>query len=79
MSVEDIKSKKKTDSIANARHVSIYVIKKLTDLSLKDIGRIFGRDHSTVISSINKIELNMRTVMNYESNINLLIKEIKGV
>ena len=79
VSVDDIKSKKKTDSIAGARHVSIYVIRKLTDLSLKEIGKVFGRDHSTIISSINKIELNIRTVKNYESEINLLIKEIKGV
>ena len=79
VSVDDIKSKKKTDSIAGARHISIYIIRKLTDLSLKDIGKIFGRDHSTIISSVNKIELNIRTVKNYENDINLLIKEIKGV
>ncbi len=79
VSVEDIKSKKKTDSIAGARHISIYIIRKLTDLSLKEIGKVFGRDHSTIISSINKIELNIRTVKNYESEINLLIKEIRGV
>ena len=79
VSVDDIKSKKKTDSIAGARHVSIYIIRNLTDLSLKEIGKVFGRDHSTIISSINKIELNIRTVKNYESEINLLIKEIRGV
>lgn len=79
VSVEDIKSKKKTDSIAGARHVSVYIIRKLTDLSLKEIGKILGRDHSTIISSINKIELNIRTVKNYESEINMLIKEIRGV
>jgi chromosomal replication initiator protein len=79
VSVEDIKSKKKTDSIAGARQVAMYVIRKMTDLSLKEIGRLLNRDHSTVISSINKIELNIRTVKNYESDINLLIKEIRGV
>ena len=79
VSVDDIKSKKKTDSIAGARHIAIYIIRKLTDLSLKEIGKVFGRDHSTIISSINKIELNIRTVKNYESEINLLIKEIRGV
>ncbi|MBR5144679.1 MAG: chromosomal replication initiator protein DnaA [Clostridia bacterium] len=79
VSIEDIKSKKKTDSIAGARHVSIYIIRKLTDLSLKEIGKIFGRDHSTIISSINKIELNIRTVKNYEGEINMLIKEIRGI
>ena len=78
VSVDDIKSKKKTDSIAGARHISIYIIRKLTDLSLKEIGKIFGRDHSTIISSINKIDLNIRTVKNYEGELNLLIKEIKG-
>ena len=78
VSVEDIKSKKKTDSIASARHISIYIIRKLTDLSLKEIGKVFGRDHSTVISSINKVELNIRTVKNFESELNTLLKEIKG-
>ncbi len=79
VSVDDIKSKKKTDSIAGARHISIYVIRKLTDLSLKEIGRVFGRDHSTIISSVNKIELNIRTVKGYENEINTLIKDIRGV
>ena len=45
----------------------------------KEIGKILGRDHSTIISSVNKVELNMRTIKNYENDINLLIKEIKGV
>ena len=79
VSVDDIKSKKKTDSIANARHVSVYIIRKLTDLSLKEIGKVIGRDHSTIISSINKIDINIQTVKNYETEINMLIKEIKGV
>ena len=79
VSVEDIKSKKKTDSIANARHIAIYIIRNLTDLSLKDIGKIFSRDHSTVLSSIHKIDINIRTVNNFESEINALMKEIKGV
>lgn len=78
VSVDDIKSKKKTDSIANARHTSIYIIRQLTDLSLKEIGKIFERDHSTIISSINKIEINIKTIRNYDSDIDKLIKEIKN-
>ena len=76
--VDDIKSKKKTESIALARHTAIYIIRELTDLSLKDIGKIFGRDHSTVMSSINKIQINIRTVNNYESELSALMNEIKG-
>ena len=76
--VDDIKSKKKTESIALARHTAIYIIRELTDLSLKDIGKIFGRDHSTIMSSINKIQINIRTVNNYESELSALMNEIKG-
>jgi len=75
---DQMKSKKKTDNIANARHVAIYLIKQLTELTLKEIGAIFGRDHSTVISSIDKVEKNIKTVNNYEAEVNRLLKEIKG-
>ena len=75
---DQMKSKKRTDSIANARHVAVYLIKQLTELTLKEIGAIFGRDYSTVISSIDKVEKSIKTVNNYENDINRLLKEIKG-
>ena len=78
VTVEDLKSKKKTDSIANARHMAVYIIRKLTSLSLKETGKIFGRDHSTVLASEQKIMINIKTVKNFERELNLLIKEIKG-
>ncbi|MBO5907546.1 MAG: chromosomal replication initiator protein DnaA [Clostridia bacterium] len=78
VTVDDIKSKKKTDSIANARHCAVYIIRKLTNLSLKETGKIFGRDHTTALASEQKIILNMRTVKNFERDLNILIKEIKG-
>lgn len=77
VSVEDLKSKKKTDSIANARHVAIYVIKKLTDLTLVEIGKIMGRNHSTLLYSIERVETNIRTVNGYEAQIKQIIKEVK--
>jgi chromosomal replication initiator protein len=77
--VEDILSKSKTDNIAYARHISVYVIKKLTDLSYKAIGSfIGGRDHSTVISSYNKVEQYISTKKNTESDIKKIIRDVKG-
>lgn len=76
--VDQMKSKKRTDNVTNARHVAIYLIKQLTELTLKEIGAIFGRDHSTVVFSIEKVDKNIKTVNNYEAEINRLIKEIKG-
>ena len=78
ISIDQIKSRKKTDNIANARHTATYIIRKMTDLSLKEIGAIFGRDHATVMASINKVEINIKTVNNVNSQIKKLIKEIKG-
>ena len=78
ISVEDMKSKKRTDNIAKARHVAIYLIKQHTELTLKEIGGIFGRDHATVMASIDKVSINMKTVNGYEREIKRLSKEIKG-
>ena len=75
---DDIKSKKKTENIANARHTAIYLIRNITTLSLKEIGAIFNRDHATVIASINKRELDIKTKNKTGAEIKKLIKEIKG-
>ena len=77
ISPDDVKSRKRTDNIANARHMCIYIIRQLTELSLSEIGKIFSRDHSTAISSIEKVNINIKTVRNYEADLNRLIKEIK--
>ena len=39
-----------------ARNVAIYLIRKLTNLSTTDIGEEFGKDHTTMLYSISKVE-----------------------
>ena len=39
-----------------AREMAMYLIRKLTNLSLPDIGKEFNRDHSTVLYAIRKVE-----------------------
>ena len=46
----------KNKGTAEARQVAMYLIRKLTNLSLPDIGREFGKDHSTVIYALRKVE-----------------------
>lgn len=76
VSVEDLKSRQKTDTVAKSRHVAIYVIKKLTSMTLKEIGAIFGRNHTTVISSLDTVDRNIRTINGYEAQIQQIIKDI---
>ncbi len=52
-----LSAKKKTQNVAQARQVAMYLARNLTSLSLKAIGEAFGgRDHSTVIHACNLIE-----------------------
>ena len=51
-----IRSTLKNKGTNDARQVAIYLIRKLTNLSTTEIGKEFGRDHTTVIHAINKIE-----------------------
>ena len=54
----DLKGQSRVRNTALARQIAMFLIRKLTNLSLKDIGEIFdGRDHTTVISSIRRVEL----------------------
>lgn len=51
----------KTKGTAEARQVAIYLVRKLTTLSTPDIGKEFGgRDHSTILYAIRKIELALK-------------------
>jgi len=57
VSVLDIKAKKRHKEIAEIRQIIFYLMKKLTNCSLQVIGSfIGGRDHSTVIHAISKVE-----------------------
>lgn len=57
VSIEALASKKRTKEVTAPRQVAMYLIRELLDLPLVEIGKLFGgRDHSTVIHSIQKVE-----------------------
>ena len=56
-----LKGTQRTKEVAEARHVAIYLVRKLTNLSSPEIGKEFGgRDHTTVLASITKIEESLK-------------------
>jgi chromosomal replication initiator protein dnaA len=58
--VSEMKARKKKQEIVDARQKAMFLIKDILDLNLTTIGGLFGgKDHSTVISSIRKIESRM--------------------
>ena len=58
---EDILGKGKTKNIAAARQMATYLMRKLTTLTLEEIGAVLNRDHSTILHSIRKIEDSVNT------------------
>lgn len=53
--VGDLKSKSQAHRISDARHIAMYLADELTDASLSEIGRFFGRAHSSVKYGVDKI------------------------
>ena len=68
-----IRGTQKNKGTAEARQVAMYLIRKLTNLSLPDIGKEFARDHSTVLYAIRKVEVALK---NGDSNMQNNIRDI---
>ena len=59
---DDLRGQRRSKNTAMARQVSMYLMRNLTNLSLKDIGEQYeDRNHTTVLSSIRKIEDILKT------------------
>jgi chromosomal replication initiator protein len=57
VTVGDIKSHRRTANVVRPRQLAMYMVKKLTLLSLPQIGHRFGmRDHTTVLHAVRKME-----------------------
>jgi chromosomal replication initiator protein len=60
VSIDELCGPGKTKALANARQISMYLCRELTDLSLPKIGQTFGgRDHTTVMHADKKIRKEM--------------------
>ena len=75
ITVEVLKGKKRSANIAYPRMVAMYLCRMLTDQSFPRIGLEFGgRDHSTVIHAVDKIEDDLKE----NGQLKEIINEIKG-
>jgi len=73
ISPSDLLSRKKERKISYPRQVAIFLTRKYTDMSLKEIGRAFGnKHHSSIIYSINSIERNIKSKIEVINDINKL-------
>jgi len=53
ISKEDLASPKRNKNIAAARHICIFLIRELTEMSYPNIAKLLNRDHTTIMTSYN--------------------------
>ena len=79
VSAADIRGSSRTKDIMFARHVAIYLMRNMIpSASLKQIGAVFGRDHTTVLNSIDVISKKVSQDPYFEREMSEMQKEIKG-
>lgn len=77
ISVEDIRSKKRSANISYPRQIAMYLCRTMTDESYPKIGIEFGgKDHSTVMYSVEKLENDIKTNKDLADIIEKLKKDI---
>jgi chromosomal replication initiator protein len=74
----DLKGKKRTQNIVFPRQLAMYIVQELTEYSTTEQGRAFGgRDHTTVMHSIDKIKAQLLVDPSLDSTIESLKRSIK--
>ena len=72
---ENLKGQGQNKTTSAARNVAMYLIRNMTDLSLQEIGDIFGNRHySTVISSIKRVE----KLLKEDPDLGEIIRDLKS-
>jgi len=75
--VDALSSKRRTKDLTVPRQVAMYLMRQLLGLSLVEIGRLFGgRDHSTVIHSVEKVEQELRRDEEFRARVDAIRAEL---
>ncbi len=78
--VIDLKSKNRSQPLVIARQIAMYLIKKYLDKSLVEIGRAFGgKDHTTVINAIKRVESQLHKDSDLKKDIDELQSRIHNI
>jgi chromosomal replication initiator protein len=76
--LSDMHSARRARAVARPRQVAMYLSKQLTSRSLPEIGRKFGRDHTTVMHAVKKVEELSSTDNSFAEDLDLLRRMLEG-
>ncbi|HLG87422.1 MAG TPA: chromosomal replication initiator protein DnaA [Alphaproteobacteria bacterium] len=79
MRVADMYSERRARAVARPRQIAMFLAKQLTQRSLPEIGRKFGgRDHTTVMHAVKKVEELIATDRSFADDVELLRRTLAG-
>ena len=77
--ISDMSSARRARAVARPRQVAMYLAKQLTSRSLPEIGRKFGgRDHTTVMHAVRKVEELRSTDTSFSEDVDLLRRMLES-
>ncbi len=75
---DQIRGPSRSREILNARQIAMYLIRRMTSLSLDETGKLFKRDHTTALNGITKIENRMKGDNNFAETVKAIITNINA-
>ncbi len=76
---DQIRGPSRSRDILNARQIAMYLIRRMTNLSLDETGKLFGgRDHSTTLNGVTKVENRMKTDNTYAETVKAIITNVNS-
>ncbi len=78
ISLQDLKTKRRNKQVVFPRQIAMYLSRELTELSLPEIGELFGgKDHTTVLHSYNKIKEDIHRNPELKERVEKVVQVIK--
>ncbi len=73
----DIKGQRRHRSVARPRQIAMYLVRELLEQSYPEIGRAFGRDHTTVLSACRKVEELIESDAGFAQDVEALRRKLR--
>jgi chromosomal replication initiator protein len=77
LSLKGLQGRSRVREFVYARHIIFYLLRKHTKMSLKSAGELFGRDHTTVIHSVDTLNNLMYTEPDVRAEVELIEEKVK--
>jgi chromosomal replication initiator protein len=79
LTTQQLTGRIRTNQIAMARHIAMYLIRTILDTPFLKIGSLFGgKDHSTVMNAVKKVEKTLKLDTTFASAVDQLEKRLKN-